>query len=56
MGEEAREVTWIHDAPEDVDQPIAFAVEPLVEFCPKLVKHSDEWWTAFYAARVATSE
>jgi hypothetical protein len=56
MAKEAREVTWIHDAPDDPDeripfalvpQPderIRFALEPMVEFCP------------IYAAPVATSE
>jgi hypothetical protein len=56
MAKEAREVTWIHDAPDDPDeripfalvpQPderIRFALVPMVEFCP------------IYAAPVATSE
>lgn len=65
---EPAEVAWIHDALNDPDEripfvvaddpeaPIAYALEPLVEFCPVVPKKSPEWWAALNAARAATSE
>jgi hypothetical protein len=65
---EPAQAPWIHDGPGNPDEPIAFVVadnpdEPMryalelpVEFCPVIPKKSPEWWSALHAVLVTTLE